>query len=56
LARAALELAALAGVGAGLALGIGLDAWSYYDSPYYSDCRAWNGYRWVNMCYGYPYN
>jgi hypothetical protein len=35
-------------------LGIGLGAWSYYDYPYYSDsCMAWNGYRWVNTCYGY---
>ena len=37
-----------------VALGIGLGAWSYYDSPYYSDsCLAWNGYQWVNVCYGY---
>jgi hypothetical protein len=39
-------------VAAGLGLGYGL----YSSYPYDNDCVAWDGWRWVNVCYQpYPY-
>jgi hypothetical protein len=34
-----------------VAAGIGIGYAGYYGSS----CLAWNGWRWVNICYGYPY-
>lgn len=41
-------------VAAGIALAGG---WGYYNNyPYYDRCLAWDGWRWVNICYQpYPY-
>ena len=43
-------------VAAGVALGIAATApWGYYGSygyPYGGSCTYWNGYAWVNTCYG----
>ncbi len=48
------------GWGWSLAAGIGLGAFSYgypdaYGYPYgYGDSRlVWNGYTWINLCYGH---
>jgi len=39
-------------VAAGIAAGVATAGWGYGSS-----CLAWNGYGWVNVCYGYaPYS
>ena len=38
-------------IAAGIAAGVATAGWGYGSS-----CLAWNGYGWVNVCYGYaPY-
>ena len=40
------------GVAAGVGLGLAFGGWGYpYD--YGNDCVAWDGWRWVNVCYPY---
>jgi hypothetical protein len=40
-------------VAAGIAAGAALTApWGYYGYPYGTDCTYWNGFGWVNTCYG----
>jgi len=39
-------------IATGVGLGYGL--YSYNAYPYYDRCVVWNGWRWVNVCYG-PY-
>jgi hypothetical protein len=46
--------------GWGWPIAAGIAAAGYYGGYYggYDDCFAWNGYRWVNVCYSgyYPYS
>jgi hypothetical protein len=38
------------------AIGAGIIASSYYPYGYYGDsCLRWDGWSWVNVCYGYGY-
>jgi hypothetical protein len=37
------------------AIGAGILASSYYPYGYYDSCWRWNGWDWVNVCYGPAY-